>query len=152
MKLRESNGPFNIFAEAETAVEFFDLDPMRVVWHGNYLNYFEIGRRTLLEQIGYCYDDMEESGYAFPVIEVSAKYLGSLRFRDRARIKAVLVEYENRLKIQYEIRNAQTGAITTKGESIQMAYDIKAADSCFICPKALTDKVEALIGRMKSEQ
>ena len=152
MKLRESNGPYNIFTEAETTVEFFDLDPMRVVWHGNYLNYFEIGRRALLEQIGYCYDDMEESGYAFPVIEISAKYLGSLKFRDRAIIKASLVEYENRLRIQYEIRNAQTGVLTTKGVSTQMAYDVKAAESCFVCPKALTDKVEALIGRMNSEK
>jgi len=148
VRLKEnSNGPYNIFAEAETIIEFFDVDPMRVVWHGNYMNYFEIGRRTLLDKIGYCYDEMEKSGYAFPVIEVSAKFLGPLTFKDRARIKAVLMEYENRLRIQYEIRNAKTGVLTTKGISTQMAYDIKAGDSCFVCPKALTDKVEDLIRR-----
>ena len=149
---RINNGPYNIFAETEVIVEFYDVDPMRVVWHGNYINYFEIGRRTLLEQIGYCYNEMKESGYAFPVIEVSAKYLVPLVFRDRAQIKAILVEYENRIKIQYEIRNGQTGVLTTKGVSTQMAYDIKAADSCFICPKVFTDKVEALIERKNSEQ
>jgi acyl-CoA thioester hydrolase len=142
---RQDNGPYNIFAEAETTVEFFDLDPMQVVWHGNYLNYFEIGRRTLLEKIGYSYYEMEKSGYAFPVIEISAKYVGSLRFRDRARIKAVLVEYENRLRIKYEIRNAETGLLTTKGVSTQMAFDIKAGESCFVCPAALTEKIEALL-------
>ena len=63
---------------------------------------------------------------------------------DRARIKTILLEYENRLKIQYEIRNIRTGAITTKGFSTQMAYDIKAEESCFMCPKILTDKIEAL--------
>ena len=152
MRLRESNGPYNIFSEVETTVEFFHVDSMRVVWHGNYINYFDIGRRALLEQIGYCYDEMEKSGYAFPVIEVSAKYIGSLKFRDRARIKAILVEYENRLKIQYEIRNAQTEALTTKGISTQMAFEIKTGDTCFICPKALTDKVEAIIRRNNSEQ
>jgi acyl-CoA thioester hydrolase len=146
MNRLNSDGPYNIFAEAETIVEFFDVDPMNVVWHGNYINYFEIGRRTLLEKIGYCYGEMEESGYAFPVIETSAKYLRPLKFRDRVRIKAILVEYENRLKIQYEIRNIQTGVLTTKGMSTQMAFDIKTFDSCFICPKALTDKVEALLG------
>ena len=150
MRLRESNGPYNIFSEVETTIEFFDVDPKRVVWHGNYINYFEIGRRALLEQIGYCYDEMEKSGYAFPVIEVSAKYIGSLKFRDRALIKAILVEYENRLRIQYEIRNAQTGALTANGMSTQMAYDIKAGDSCFVCPKALTDKVEAIVGGKKA--
>ena len=149
MESRENIGPYNIWAEAEITVEFYDCDPMQVVWHGNYFNYFETGRRALLEKINYGYTEMKESGYAFPIIEISARYPGSLRFRDRAIIKAVLVEYENRLKIQYEIRNAETGVLTTKGLSTQMAYDIQAGDSCFVCPKILIDKVEALFGDKK---
>ena len=149
MKLRENNGPFNIWAETETTVEFYDCDPLRVVWHGNYLNYFEIGRRVLLEKIDYHYRDMEESGFAFPIIDVSVKYLRSLKFLDRVSIKAILIEYENCLRIRYEIRNAQTGELTTKGLSTQMAIDMKAGDSCFICPKIFTDKVEAIIERQK---
>ena len=145
MKRREENGPYNIFAETETTVEFFDLDPFQVVWHGNYLNYFEIGRRVLLDKIGYGYYEMAESGYAFPVVEVSVKYLASLRHRDRARIRAVLEEYENRLMIKYEIRNAQTDILTTKGVTTQMAFDIKAGESCFVCPPALTEKIEKFI-------
>jgi acyl-CoA thioester hydrolase len=146
MKSKEDNGPYNIYAEAEITVEFFDLDPMKVVWHGNYINYFELGRRALMEKINYGYDEMEKSGYAFPVVEVRAKYLSSLRLRDRARIRAVLMEYENRLLIRYEIRNAQTGVLTTKGSSTQMAYDIKNRESCFVCPPILINKVEAFIG------
>ena len=149
-KSQENNGPYNIWAEAETTVEFYDLDPLRVVWHGNYIGFFEIGRRALLEKLEYDYNEMEESGFAFPVIEISAKYLGSLRFKDRARIKAILVEYENRLRIQYEIRNAETGQLTTRGVSTQMAYDIKAGDSCFVCPQILIDKVEAITGGKES--
>ena len=79
MGLRKDNGPFNIFAEAETIVEFYSLDPVQIVWHGNYINYFELGRRTLLEKIGYDYNEMKESGYAFPVVEISVKYLQPLR-------------------------------------------------------------------------
>ena len=147
--MHENNGPFNIFAEAELIVEFFNLDPMKVVWHGNYLNYFEIGRRILLEKIGYTYFEMEKAGYAFPVVEISVKYLGSLRFRDRARIKAVLVEYENCLRIKYEIYNVQTGALVTKGLSTQMAFDINANESCFVCPSVFTEKIEAMISMSK---
>ena len=143
--MAQSHGPYNIWAQAERTVEFNECDPMRVVWHGNYLNYFETGRRALLDKIGYDYSEMEESGYAFPIIEISAKYLGSLHFKDRALIKAVLVEYENRLRIQYEISNATTGQITTKGISTQMAFDMSAGESCFVCPQFLTDKVEALL-------
>jgi acyl-CoA thioester hydrolase len=149
MNPRENNGPYNIWAEAETTVEFYECDPMRVVWHGNYLNYFELGRRALLEKIKYGYNEMEESGYAFPVIEISAKYPGSLRFKDRVRIKAILMEYENRLKIQYEIYNIATGQLTTKGVSSQMAIDMKAKDSCFVSHQILVDKVEAQKKRKK---
>jgi acyl-CoA thioester hydrolase len=145
MEVQENNGPYNIWAETETTVEFYDCDPLKVVWHGNYFNYFEIGRRVLLKKIKYDYSEMEASGYAFPVIEVSAKYLGSLRFMDRVRIKAILMEYENRLKIQYEIRNAATGQLTTKGVSSQMAVNMRIGDSCFVCPNILVDKVESLI-------
>jgi acyl-CoA thioester hydrolase len=146
MQTKENNGPYNIYAEQEITVEFYDLDPLRIVWHGNYLNYFEAGRRALLEKIGYSYDEMEKSGYAFPVIEISAKYMGSLRLKDRARVKAILMEYENRLLIRYEIRNAQTGVLTTKGFSAQMAVDIKSNESCFVCPPILIKKVEGFLG------
>jgi len=135
----------DIYAETEITVEFFDCDPLRVVWHGNYFNYFELGRRLLLEKIGYGYDEMERTGYAFPVIETSAKFLSSLRFRDRARVKATLEEYENRLRIKYEIHHIQTGVLTTKGVSTQMAIDMRTNESCFVCPQVLIDKVEAII-------
>ena len=145
MDSRLDNGPCNIFAEAEITVEFFDCDPLQVVWHGNYLNYFEVGRRKLLEKIGYDYYEMEESGFSFPVIEASVKYCGALRFKDRAVVKAILVEYENCLKIKYEIRNAQTGLLTTKGTVTHMALNMKTNESCFVCPQILLDKVEAVI-------
>jgi len=145
MENRQDNGPYGIFAEADLSVEFFDLDPMQVVWHGNYLNYFEVGRRMLLEKIGYSYFEMLETGFAFPVIEVSVKYIGGLRLRDQMRIKAILLEYENRLRIKYEIRNIKTGLLATKGVSTQMTYNMKTNESCFVCPQILIDKVEALI-------
>jgi len=149
MRYKEDNGPYNLYAEEEFTVEFYNCDPLNVVWHGNYINYFEIGRRALLDKIGYNYDAMKESGYAFPVIEVSAKYISSLRFRDRARVKAILVEYENCLKMRYEILNIQTGRITTKGSSTQMAVDITKMESCFVSPPILIKKIEACIGEKK---
>ena len=148
MEVRENNGPYNIYAETEIIVEFYQVDPMNIVWHGNYINYFEAGRRALLEKIRYDYIDMKESNYYFPVVDVKVKYLGSLHFNERARIKAILMEYENCLRIKYEIRNAKTGILTTRGVSTQMAFNIKTNESCFVCPKIFTDRVEALIGGM----
>ena len=42
-------------------VEFYDLDPMNVVWHGNYIKYLEAARCDMLSKIGYTYDDMKNS-------------------------------------------------------------------------------------------
>jgi len=145
LRQKNDNGPYNIFAEAETTIEFFDLDPMQVVWHGNYFNYFEIARRLLLEKIGYGYCEMKKTGFMFPIIEATVKYINSLKHGDKAVIKAILVEYENRLKIKYEIYNAETGILTTRGETTQMTVDIKTGESCFVCPAVLTEKIENLI-------
>ena len=152
MEPSKDNGPFNIFAEAETVIEFFDLDPMQVVWHGNYINYFEIARSLLLEKINYDYNEMVKSGYAWPVVDINLKYKRPLQFKDKIRIKAILTEYENCLKIKYEIINVQNGEITTRGLSTQMAFDIKAGESCFFSPAVLIERVEALIKATRSNE
>jgi acyl-CoA thioester hydrolase len=132
-------------AEVEFDVEFYDVDPMQVVWHGNYIKYFEKVRCALLNKIGYGYREMKDSNYAFPVTGISVKYISSLYFGNRVRARAVLEEYENCLKIKYELFNAETGVLTTRGTSTQMAYDIVAEESCFVCPQIFIDRVETLL-------
>jgi acyl-CoA thioester hydrolase len=132
-------------AEIEFAVEFYDADPMRIVWHGNYIKYFEKARCALLNKIGYNYIQMEESGYQFPVTSVSAKYAGSFRFGERVRALAILEEYENCIKIRYELRDAATGELRTKGKSTQMAVDAATGESHFVCPQIFIDRVETLL-------
>jgi acyl-CoA thioester hydrolase len=133
-----------ISAEIEFGVEFYDVDSMLIVWHGNYIKYFEKARCALLGKIGYGYVEMKESGWAFPVATLSAKYVSPLSFRDRVRAKAILVEYENCLKIKYELYNAETGRLCTRGESTQMAVELASGESRFACPKILLDKVRNL--------
>jgi acyl-CoA thioester hydrolase len=133
-----------ISAEVEFTAEFYDVDSMRIVWHGNYIKYFEKARCALLNKIGYDYTEMEESGWAFPVASISVKYINSLRFKDTVRAKAVLTEYENCIKIKYELFNAKTGQLCTKGESTQMAINIESGESCMVCPPVFVNKVEAL--------
>ena len=80
METPENNGPYNIFAETEITVEFNDLDPMNVVWHGNYIDYFETGRRVLLEKIGYGYVIAGLSALCRPVIGCARFGIGKRRF------------------------------------------------------------------------
>jgi acyl-CoA thioester hydrolase len=137
--------PRDLSAEVEFTVEFYDIDPMQVVWHGNYIKYFEKARCALLNKIGYGYQEMKNSGYTFPVTSISVKYITPLFFGNRVRAKASLEEYENCLKIKYELKNIETGVISTKGTSTQMAYNIETEESCFVCPRIFIDRVEAIL-------
>ncbi|MFC2385887.1 acyl-CoA thioesterase [Treponema socranskii] len=134
-----------ISEEMTFKIEFYDVDSMRVAWHGNYVKFIERGRCALLDKIGYGYLQMVEDGYAFPVTALNIKYVRSLAFGDEARITASLIEYENRLKIHYEIYNAKTGVLATKAESTQMAVKLQTGETCFVCPEKLIARVETLL-------
>jgi acyl-CoA thioester hydrolase len=144
----------DIKAEIEFSVEFYDIDSLNIVWHGNYMRYFEMARRALLETINFGYAAIQASGYVFPVTDVSMKYIKPLRLGDRVRARAILDEYENCLRILYELYNAKTGELTTQGRSTQMAYDIAGKSSCFVCPRVFTEKIEAYLAgpRRKGEK
>ena len=131
--------------EVEFKIDFFEVDSMKIVWHGNYINYFERARCALLDKIGYNYIAMEESGYSYPVVDVKIKYVRSLHFGDTCRAKATLAEYENMIKIQFELYNAKTGKLTTKGSVTQMCIDMKTGETQFVLPKVWTEKVENLL-------
>ena len=135
----------SIEASVEFKVEFYDVDAMGVVWHGNYVKYMELGRCALLDKIGYGYDEMKESNYAFPVASLKLKYIKPLMFKQTAIIKAVLVEYENRIKIEYFIYDKDSGELVTKGESIQMALNMETMKTSFLCPDCFIKKVEVLL-------
>ncbi len=137
----------NLETETEFKIDFNDCDPMRIVWHGNYINYFERARCALLDKIGYNYIEMEKSGYLFPVTEVKAKYMHSLRFGDTCRAKAILVEYENMIKINFELYNAKTGELTTKGTVSQMCVEAATGETQFVCPKCWIEKVEKFLAK-----
>ena len=135
----------NLFEEIEFRVDFNDCDPMGIVWHGNYINYFERARCALLDKIGYNYIDMEKSGYLFPVTEVKAKYMKSLRFGDVCRARAELVEFEYMIKMNFALYDAKTGVLTTKGTVSQMCVEAKTGESRFECPEVFTEKVRRLL-------
>lgn len=133
-------------------VEFYDVDTMRVVWHGNYVKYMEKGRCALLDSLNYGYLEMEKDGTAFPVVDIKLKYVRSLRFGDRARVISYLTEYENCIKIRYEIYNDKTGELCTKAESTQMAMGIESQKSSIVCPQRFIDNVnEYLKNHPKTE-
>lgn len=124
-------------------VTFNEMDPMGVVWHGNYVNYFELARYALLEKIGYTYNDMAADGYAWPVVKLRCKYMRSAVLGQRLHITAKLEDYLNTITLSFVIKDAESGAVLTKGETVQMAVDAKTGEGLLASPRQLVEKVEA---------
>src|SRR6202044_2748171 len=99
-----------LHVETEVLVPFFDIDAMDVVWHGHYVKYLELARCALLDKFGYGYAQMRESGYGWPIVARRLKYGRPATFNQPLVVRAEIVEWENRLKMNYTIRDAQTGA------------------------------------------
>jgi acyl-CoA thioester hydrolase len=129
------------FAEVETQVQFFDLDPMEIVWHGRYVKYLEVARCALLDKIGYNYVEMKNSGYAWPIIDLHLRYVGSATFGQKLTLRAEIVEWENRLKIDYLITDAETGKRLNKASTTQVAVHIESKEMCFVSPPVLFEKL-----------
>ena len=126
-------------ADVMIEVPFHDVDTMNVVWHGHYLKYFEIARCKLLDQFHYNYNQMRDSGYAWPVIESHVRYVQGIEFEQKIRVRAILKEWENRLKIEYLIFDAVSDRKLTKGYTSQVAVHIEKREMCFQSPQVLLD-------------
>ena len=127
--------------EIEVEVPFHDVDIAGVAWHGHYAKYLENARWALMHRIGYGLDQMIESGYGWPVIELELRCLRFSRFRDRLRIRASMVEWENRLVIHYLVLDAVNGERVARGRSVQVAVEIATRELQFVCPPALVDRI-----------
>ena len=132
--------------EARVAIKvpFFDVDPMRIVWHGHYVKYFEIARCELLNKIGYGYKEMEQSGFGWPVIDMHVRYLKSATLGQELFCSAKIVEYEHRLKIEYEIHCANSGDRLTKGHSVQVAVSLGENEVQLVSPQVMLERLGKL--------
>jgi acyl-CoA thioester hydrolase len=94
-----------IVARTPVTVRYAETDMMGVVYHANYLPWFEMGRTVLLKDIGIAYRDLEAAGFRLPVLEVSARYLRPARYDDALEVTTVLRERPLvRIRLEYEVR------------------------------------------------
>jgi acyl-CoA thioester hydrolase len=97
-----------IESRTEVTVRYAETDMMGVVYHGNYLPWFEVGRTTLLKELGLAYRELEDSGYRLPVLEVGAKYFRPAVYDDTVTIVTRLKEKPLlRIRLEYEVRRGE---------------------------------------------
>ena len=127
--------------EIELTPAFHDLDPMAVVWHGHYLKYFELARTALMQKFNYDYEQMRESGYFWPIIDMRLKFVKPATLHQPLKVRAEIVEWENRLKIEYRIRDAASGQVLTRAHTIQVAVEVKTGEMQFVSPPVLFERL-----------
>lgn len=122
-------------------VEFYDLDPMDVVWHGNYVKYLEVARCDMLSKLGYTYIDMKNDGYAYPVATMEMKYIKPCTFGQELKVVSIVEELEPALVIKYVIFDNKTGEKMFKAKTMQIAVDINTRKTVYEAPENLKKKI-----------
>lgn len=130
-------------ATTQVRVRYGETDKMNVVYHGNYVEYFEVGRVEAIRQLGVSYKDMEEQGVIMPVIEWQAKFLRPAKYDDlltvKTKLKTLPVGHE--ITFFQEVYN-EAGKLLTSG---QVRLYFMTADTMLrtAMPDALRAKLEA---------
>lgn len=104
----------------EIRVRFVETDPLGIVWHGNYIQYFEDGREAFGRHHGISYLDQKEQGFTSPIVKSSCEHRLPLRYGDVATIKTIFVDSPAaKMIFRYEIYNPK-GQVACTGETVQV--------------------------------
>jgi acyl-CoA thioester hydrolase len=120
---------------------FYDIDPMEIVWHGHYVKYLEVARTALLGKFDYDYPRMRASGYAWPIVDLRLKYVRPAELGQRLFVRAEILEWENRLRIGYMIRDEASGRKLTQASTVQVAVDMATREMLYVCPPVLWERL-----------
>ncbi len=121
--------------EVRLTVPFHDLDPMHMVWHGNYLKYFDIARFGLFLDGGIdLYRYSTETGTLFPITKSSTKYIASLRHGDAFLCRAAARDANVKIVVDFEVERVSDGVICARGRGEQVAVKMPEMETLFEIP------------------
>jgi acyl-CoA thioester hydrolase len=110
--------------ETTLRVRYAETDAMGIVYHTNYIVWFEVGRGEYIRQLGANYADLEGQGYYLPVIEVHARYLAPARYADLVTVRTRVEEARSRqVTFAYEVVMAETGQLLATGQTKHFCMD-----------------------------
>ena len=111
-------------AETALRVRYAETDAMGVVYHTNYIVWFEVGRGEFSRQMGADYRSWEEAGVFLPVTEVSCRYHAPARYGDVVVVSAWVEEVRTRMvAFGYEVRMQETGQVLATGRTVHVSVD-----------------------------
>jgi acyl-CoA thioester hydrolase len=111
-----------IRSRVQVTVRYAETDMMGIVYHANYLPWFEVGRTTLLKEIGVPYRKLEEDGFRLPVLEIAAKYHRPAVYDDTVEVVTTLRERPLlRIRLEYEVVRGEE--LLATGSSVHAFVD-----------------------------
>lgn len=129
--------------EISVRVRYAETDQMAVVYHGNYAQYFEMGRVEWLRNMGVSYKWMEDNGIMLPVVSLTMNYKKPARYDDLLTIKTIFKSQTSvKIEFDYEIYNDKRELLTT-GYSMLVFVDMKSLRPT-IPPSYVLDKIKEL--------
>ena len=118
-------------SETTLKVRYAETDQMGIVYHANYLIWFEVGRTDFLTKLGFDYRDMaSEHRINFAVVEANARYKAPARFADEIVVRTSLAHVRNStLRFHYRLHRASDDLLLTEGHTthIVVGTDMKRA-------------------------
>ena len=66
----------------EIEVRFHEVDSLRIVWHGNFIKYFEIGREAFGKEFGLTYMQVYDHGFFMPIVKINCDYKNPIIYED----------------------------------------------------------------------
>jgi acyl-CoA thioester hydrolase len=124
--------------EVKMKVPFFDLDPMQIVWHGNYLKYFDIARSELFTALGVdLFDYHDRTRYIFPIIRTAVKHIHPLRRDEDFICRASVKEAGTKIVVAFEIRLVKDGTICARGTTEQAAVLAPEMEMVYTIPEEI---------------
>jgi len=105
--------------ETKVRVRYAETDQMNVVYHGNYAQYFEVGRVEAIRSLGLSYKGLEESGIIMPVVEWKARFLRPAHYDDLLTVRTTISQWpqDHRIDFLQEVYN-EKGKLLTSGHVI----------------------------------
>jgi acyl-CoA thioester hydrolase len=119
-------------SEARVRVRYAETDQMGVVYHSNYLIWFEVGRVELIRQMGLDYKQMEEEdGCGISVVDVHARYRAPARYDDELVIETRLLAARGAVvKFGYRILRVGDGVLLCEGETMHVCVGKDMKKTC----------------------
>lgn len=130
----------SLSAVARIEVRFNECDPLGIVWHGNYVNYFQEGREAFGKKYNLDYMEMYQKGFATPIVHLSTDFKKTMQYKDVALVETTMRNTPAaKVIFDYVIRCEKTNDVICKGTTTQVFVESGSMNLSLIIPEVFVN-------------